>query len=72
MNGNDAVAAIQEAQSRISDLQTVNERLREERDAARSSVDLLLHENAALEESLREARARVDRLMTHLQQGVEL
>lgn len=72
MTTNESLAAIQEAQARVADLMTANERLREEREAARATVDLLLHENAALEQSLSDARARIDRLMLHLQQGVEL
>jgi hypothetical protein len=71
-DGNATLAAMLEAQARIADLQNAAERLREERDAARSSVDLLMHECATLEERLREATATIDRLRLHLQQGVEI
>lgn len=69
---NDQIAAITEAAARIADLQNALERMREEREAARSSVDLLMHENAQLEAKLAAATATVDRLRIHLQQGIEL
>lgn len=69
---NDQMAAITEAAARIADLQNALERMREEREAARSSVDLLMHENAELEAKLAVATATVDRLRIHLQQGIEL
>lgn len=62
-------AELIEWQSRCGDLQNSVERLREERDAARSSVDLLMHENEALETKLREATALVGRLTIALQTG---
>lgn len=69
---NEALAAMLEAQARIAELETVAERLRDERDRARASVDLLLHENATLEEQTKTLTATIDRLRLHLQQGVEL
>lgn len=69
---NDQIAAITEAAARVADLQNALERMREERDAARSSVDLLLHENSELEAKLSSATATIDRLRIHLQQGIEL
>ena len=72
MTTNENLAAMLEAQSRIADLQNAAERLREERDAARSSVDLLLHENATLEEQVKSLTVTIDRLRLHLAQGVEL
>ena len=65
-------AELIEWQSRCGDLQNAVERLREERDAARASVDLLVHENHVLEENLREANATISRLRIHIQQGIEL
>lgn len=62
-------AELIEWQARCGDLQNSVERLREERDAARSSVDLLMHENDALETKLREATALVGRLTIALQTG---
>lgn len=69
---NETLAAMLEAQTRIAELETVAERLRDERDRARASVDLLLHENATLEEQTKTLTATIDRLRLHLQQGVEL
>lgn len=69
---NETLAAMLEAQARIAELETVAERLRDERDRARASVDLLLHENATLEEQTKTLTATIDRLRLHLQQGVEL
>lgn len=69
---NETLAAMLEAQTRIAELETVAERLRDERDRARASVDLLLHENAILEEQTKMLAATIDRLRLHLQQGVEL
>lgn len=59
------LAEMIEAEARIHDLETALELVREQRDRARASVDLLLHE-------LSEATARIDRLMSHLHQGIEL
>lgn len=65
-------AEIIEMQVRLADLQNSNERLREERDAARASVDLLLHENHALMEMTKQLHGWLDRLRLALAQGVEL
>jgi FtsZ-binding cell division protein ZapB len=65
-------AEIIEMQVRLSDLQNSNERLREERDAARASVDLLLHENHALTEMSKQLHGWLDRLRIAVAQGVEL
>ena len=65
-------AEIIEMQVRLSDLQNSNERLREERDAARASVDLLLHENHALTEMSKQLHGWLDRLRIAVSQGVEL
>lgn len=65
-------AELIEWQSRCGDLQNSVERLREERDSARATVDLMLHENHRLEEALREANATISRLRIHIQQGIEL
>lgn len=66
------IAFLMEAEARIIDLELSLETVREQRDKARASVDLLLHENARLEEQLIAARARIDRLTLHIQQGIEL
>jgi len=65
-------AEIIEMQVRLSDLQNSNERLREERDAARASVDLLMHENHALTEMNKQLHGWLDRLRIAVAQGVEL
>jgi len=57
-----------EMQTRISELQNANERLREERDNARSSVDLLMHENHALTETNKVQAGWLDRLRLHVEQ----
>jgi dynactin complex subunit len=69
---NELIAEMVEWQSRCADLQNANERLREERDAARSSVDLLMHENHALGSTIKDLGGLVDRLRTHIAQGIEL
>lgn len=69
---NTMIAELIEWQTRTTDLQNAVERLTQQRDAARSSVDLLMHENAALQEMLDKALATVDRLRLHIQQGIEL
>jgi hypothetical protein len=57
---------------RVDELTVSNERLKEERDAARSSVDLLMHDNAQLTAELRMLNALIDRLRIALSQGAEL
>jgi len=59
-------------QSRVSDLSTANETLREERDEARRFLEETKEELAKTRQALRDALATVDRLRIHLQQGVEL
>jgi hypothetical protein len=59
-------------QSRVSDLSTANETLREERDEARRFLEEVKEELAKTRQALRDALATVDRLRIHLQQGVEL
>ncbi len=66
------MAELIEWQARSNDLSTSLERVREERDAARSSCDLLMNEVARLEEELRNASATIGRLRLHIAQGVEL
>lgn len=63
-------AELIEWQARCGDLQNSVERLREERDKARDSVDLLLHDNEELTTKLRQAEAMVGRL-TMMLQGAE-
>lgn len=65
-------AELIEWQARCGDLQNSVERLRDERDSARATVDLMLHENHRLEEALREANTTISRLRIHIQQGIEL
>lgn len=65
-------AELIEWQARAADLQNSVERLREERDAARSSIDLLMHEIACLEQEIRKDQSIIDRLRLHIAQGVEL
>lgn len=57
---------------RVDELTVANERLKEERDAARSSVDLLMHDNAQLTDELKAVKAMIDRLRIALSQGAEL
>jgi prefoldin subunit 5 len=59
-------------QSRVSDLSTANETLREERDEARRFLEETKEELEKTRQALRDALATVDRLRIHLQQGVEL
>lgn len=59
-------------QSRVSDLMTSNEYLREERDEARRFLTDVKEEATKLESALRQANATIDRLRLHIQQGVEL
>ena len=61
-----------EWQVRAADLQNSVERLREERDAARSSIDLLMHESASLEQKIHDQQSIIDRLRLHIAQGIEL
>lgn len=68
----DLRAELIEAQARIADLSNSNERLREERDSARTSVDLLLHDAAEKDEIIKQHTATIDRLRLALSQGSEL
>lgn len=68
-----------EWQERTRDLETSNERLREERESARALAIHLEAELANKEQQIAELtlmvhalHAQVDRLLLHLQQGVEL
>jgi hypothetical protein len=72
-------AEVIELQARVADLQHSLERVREERDAARSTAALLEAELADREallvgyESLtHDLQKQIDRLRLHIQQGVEL
>jgi hypothetical protein len=66
------MAELIEWQARCGDLSNSLETVREERDSARSSVDLLMHENIRLEELTRQMQGWIDRLRLHIAQGVEL
>jgi chromosome segregation ATPase len=75
----DYSAEVIELQARVADLQHSLERVREERDAARSTAALLEAELADREsllvgyESLtHDLQKQIDRLRLHIQQGVEL
>jgi hypothetical protein len=75
----DHTAEIIELQARVADLQNSLDRVREERDAARSTAVLLENACAEKEAMIKEYEhlthdllARVDRLQLHIQQGVEL
>ncbi len=59
-------------QSRVSDLMTSNEYLREERDEARKFLIETKEEADKLRSALRDALATIDRLRLHIQQGIEL
>jgi hypothetical protein len=59
-------------QSRVSDLMTSNEYLREERDEARRFLTETKEELERTRQALRDALATVDRLRIHIQQGIEL
>jgi bacterioferritin (cytochrome b1) len=59
-------------QSRVSDLSTSNEYLREERDEARRFLIETKEEAEKLRSALRDALATIDRLRLHIQQGIEL
>lgn len=59
-------------QSRVSDLMTSNEYLREERDEARRFLIETKEEAEKLRSALRDALATIDRLRLHIQQGIEL
>lgn len=65
-------AEVMEWQARTTDLETTNERLREERDSARATVHDLTTEVARLEQVIHDLGQQVDRLRLHIQQGVEL
>lgn len=75
----DHTAELIELQARVADLQTSLERVREERDAARSTAALLEAELADREALLHgyegltnDLKKQIDRLRLHIQQGVEL
>lgn len=75
----DHTAELIELQARVADLQTSLERVREERDAARSTAALLEDECAEksiiiqeYDKDLRDLQVQVARLRLHIQQGVEL
>lgn len=59
-------------QSRVSDLMTSNEYLREERDEARRFLEETKEDLEKTRQALRDALATVDRLRLHIQQGIEL
>jgi len=59
-------------QSRVSDLMTSNEYLREERDEARRFLEETKEDLEKTKQALRDALATVDRLRLHIQQGIEL
>lgn len=69
---NHQLAELIEWQARCADLENANEALREEREQARSTADLLMHECARLEARVTELSAFVDRLRIAVQQGAEL
>jgi hypothetical protein len=72
MENNELVAEAIEWQTRAGDLQNAVEKLREERDAARASCDLLLHEIFEANSVNKEQAAIIDRLRLHIAQGIEL
>jgi len=59
-------------QARCDELQVATERLREERDNARTTAALMEAEYAKLSVTVAELHAQIDRLRIHIQQGVEL
>lgn len=76
---NEELAELMEWQARCSDLQTVNEQLRDERDLAlrewreaKSVSELYWSRIVELESALVKANSMVSRLRLHLQQGIEL
>lgn len=69
---NETMAEMAEWQARTRDLETSLEQVRTERDSARASCDLQMHEIMRLEEENRQLLALVGRLRLHIQQGVEL
>ncbi len=76
---NEGLAEMIEWQARCSDLQTVNEQLREERDVARKqwqeatqTKELYWSRILELESALSRATAYAHRVRLHLQQGIEL
>lgn len=71
MNDNLRAELIME-QSRVSDLMTSNEYLREERDEARRFLEETKEDLEKTKQALRDALATVDRLRLHIQQGIEL
>ena len=72
MQSNELVAEAIEWQTRAADLQNAVEKIREERDSARASCDLLLHELSEAEAKIKDQVATIDRLRLHIAQGIEL
>lgn len=73
------MAELTEWQTRAAELQNAVERLTEQRDAARASVDLLMHDNHdlqvqvnAMTDHYHKALATIERLRIYMQQGAEL
>lgn len=76
---NEELAEVIEWQARCSDLQTVNEQLRDERDLAlrewreaKAVSELYWARIVELEAALTKANSVTSRLRLHLQQGIEL
>lgn len=76
---NEELAELMEWQARCSDLQTVNEQLRDERDLAlrewreaKSISELYWSRVVELEAALMKANSITSRLRQHIQQGIEL
>jgi hypothetical protein len=76
---NEELAELMEWQARCSDLQTVNEQLRDERDLAlrewreaKAVSELYWSRIVELEAALGKANSVTSRLRLHLQQGIEL
>lgn len=76
---NEELAELMEWQARCSDLQTVNEQLRDERDLAlrewreaKAVSELYWSRVVELESALSKANSITSRLRQHIQQGIEL
>lgn len=76
---NEELAEMMEWQARCTDLQTVNEQLRDERDLAlremreaKSISELYWSRVVELEAALMKANSITSRLRSHIQQGIEL